>query len=63
MIWFLKYDQENAVFVLAAGAFSAFKVTGGQVNPQTKDVAARRGDVPAELANFLGELRRQNAKH
>jgi hypothetical protein len=64
VIWFLRYDHENAIFTFTAGSFAAFRVTDGQVKPQTRGVASRRGDVPVDLATFLRAMREQNpARH
>jgi len=64
VIWFLQYNQEDAVFTFAAGPFSAFRVIDGNVKALTRAVEDRRGDSPVDLATFLQLLRGQNsAKH
>lgn len=56
VIWFLRYERELQVFSFVGGSFGAFQVQAGQVQPQTQEVATRRGDRRAQLPAFLQEV-------
>lgn len=56
VIWFLRYDANEKVFNLTAGAFAAFRIAQGKVHPQTNAVATRRGDRPVDLSAFLQDV-------
>ena len=62
VIWFLQYNAEDKVFMFTGGAFGAFHVRDGEVQPLTREVASRRGDRPIALAAFLRDLQASIAK-
>ncbi|HEX9368015.1 MAG TPA: hypothetical protein VF921_15395 [Vicinamibacterales bacterium] len=56
VVMFLGYRAEGGTYHFMYGPFGTFRVIAGQVHTLTREAAARRGDRPESLVDFLGQV-------
>ena len=56
VVLFLGYDANQKIFYSCGGPFGVFVVREGNVEAISKEVGARRADVPMPVSQFLADL-------